>query len=855
MANPLSTLTQDLRFALRQMRRTPGFTAVAVLTLALGIGATSAVFTLFYQVILRSLPVSHPEQLYKVGKQLECCVDSGGQGDWRIFSYDLYKSFRDNTASTAGIAAVQAGANLVSAHRAGDAGGTVPLTIRFVSGNYFSVLGVGTYAGRLLRPEDDREAAPPAAVISYPMWQTKFHGDPTLVGSTVIFSGHPFTIAGITAANFLGERNEADSAGVWVPLAQEPTLEPERSLLRYPGAHWLDLLVRVTDHARVAQVQGSIQQQLVGWLRTHKNDTRDIAPSEITRQTTELAPASSGINALRDQYEKSLKLLLFSAGFVLLIACANLANLLLVRGMARQQELSVRMAMGAPRQRLIRQMLVESLTLSCIGGLASLLVAYAGSRAILSLALPNAQISPLQASPSLPVLGFSFALAVVTGVLFGIAPAWIASRSNPVEALRGANRSTRDPGSFSQKFLVVLQAALSLALLSSAGLLIQSLRAIEHQNFRFETEGRMIAFFDLQAAGYSAEKLPSLYQQIDQSFSGLPSIKSFAYATYGPMANNNWNGGVAFPGGDPNARNIASYAATSTQFFDAVGTRLLLGRRFDLHDTATSTHVAVINRTFAQKFLKGKNPLGEHFGPDGNMTNEYEIVGVVDDSKYGDPNEEANPMYFTPIEQSSDFSTIHATEDVKQQARMNERFKHFAGNLIVHYRGDKTAVANQIREKLKAINPDIPVIKLTTYDEQVGTYFTQQELVVRLTSIFGALALTLAAIGLYGVTAYSVQRRTSEIGIRMAVGASRGSVLLNILRAALTQAGIGLLLGLPMAYAAARLLRSQLYQTSTFQPLILLGSALLLLLAAVLAALIPARRAASIDPMQALRSE
>ena len=441
--------------------------------------------------------------------------------------------------------------------------------------------------------------------------------------------------------------------------------------------------------------------------------------------------------------------------------------------------------------------------------------------------------------------------------LFGTAPAWIASHSDPAEALRGANRSTRDAGALPQKLLVILQAALSLALLSSAGLLIQSLRAIEHQNFHFEIDNRLIAFVDLQAAGYSAEKLPALYQQMEQAFAALPGLQSFAYATYGPMADNNWGSGVAFPGDDPKARNQTSYLAVSPQFFDAVGTRVLMGRAFTDHDTASSIHVAVVNRVFTDKFLKGKNPIGEHFGPDGSMTGEYEIVGVVDSTKYNDPTSSDEPyaMWFTPMAQSTDFSRIPATDDVREQAGKNERFKHFAGNLIFHYRGDKAAMANQIREKLKAINPEITITRMPTYDEQVSTYFTQQELVVRLTSIFGALALILAAIGLYGVTAYSVQRRTSEIGIRMAVGASRGSVLVNILRTALIQAGIGLALGLPLAYAAARVLRSQLYQTNAFQPLILLGSAVLLLLAAVLAAFIPARRAASIDPMQALRSE
>ncbi len=840
-------LFADLRYALRRLRHAPGFTLTAVLTLALGIGATTAIFTLVYQVMLRPLPVEKPGQLYKIGKELECCVDGGLQNDWRIFSYDLYKSFRDRTPGTQGIAAVQAGQTLLSARRAGSLAPALPLGVRFVSGNYFSVLGVRPHAGRFLGPEDDREAAPPAAVLSDTLWRTKFNADPRLVGGTLLLTGHPYTVVGVAAPGFLGERNEAGPPDLWVPLAQEPVLEPERALLRMPGSHWLDLLARIPDPRRVPAVQQAIQGELLQWLTANRGTIAGTTTDkEIARQTTELAPANTGINDLSDGYGSSLKLLQLVAAFVLLIACANLANLLLVRGIARKQELAIRSALGAPRLRLMRQTLAEAALLSLAGGAAALIVAYAGSRAILALAFKGTDSVPLDPAPSVPVLLFALATALLTGILFGIVPAWLGSRSNPVEALRGANRSTRDAGTRPQRALVIFQAALSLALLSTAGLLIQSLRQLEHQNFHFEPEGRLIAFIDLQAAGYSYPQLAGLYRRFDDTFARLPGIESFAYATYSPMADNNWAGGVSIPGAAPRS-GVASYSSVSPGYFAAVGTHLLAGRPITEQDTTTSAHVAVVNRAFVDKYFDGKQPIGRHFGPGASHAAEFTIVGIAENSRYGKPTEQVWPMYLTPITQSVLYTDPQSLAD--------ENFKHYAGNLVLHYHGDPAAASAQLRRALAEIDPGIPILRLRTYADQLGTAFTREELVMRLTSLFGLLALGLAALGLYGVTAYSVARRTNEIGLRMALGASRAGVVRMVLRGALAQALVGLALGLPLAYGAARLLAHTLYRTSAFQPLVLAAVAALLLLASLLAALVPARRAASVDPVVALRSE
>jgi predicted permease len=848
----METILQDLRHGLRRLRRAPGFTLTALATLALGIGATTAIFTLTYQVILRSMPVEHPEQLYKVGKEIECCVDGGLQGHWRIFSYDLYRTLRDETPGIDGLAAVQAGSVTVSARRKNDSSAQT-LGVRFVSGNYFTVVGVKPLTGRLLTPEDDREGAPPVAVISHAIWQSKFNGDPTLVGSSVMLTGHPVTIVGITAENFLGDRNDADPASVWLPLTQEPVLNA-RNLYHAPNAHWLDILARIRDPKNVAPAENAMRVELLRWIRAHRDPGSHDTEAEIAKQTTELAPASDGINDLRDEYEKSLTMLQLIAAFVLVIACANLANLMLVRGVARRQEFSVRSALGASRSRLVREMLVESVTLAIFGGALGLFVAYAGVKAILAIVMRGVSINPLSASPSLPVLLFALGVSAITGVLFGIAPALMASRLNPAEALHGANRTTGNISGL-QRALVILQAALSVALLSTSGLLILSLQRLQHQDLRFETHSRLIAFIDLQAAGYRYDQLDNLYRQFDQAFAAGHNLHDAAYATYSPMSYNNWGSGVALNGGDPNAKMNASYTFVSPRFFDAVGTRVLQGRTFTDEDTSTSRHVAVVNQTFVKKYLDGKQPIGVLFGPDPRISTAYEIVGVVDDSKYGDPSRETRPMFFKPLSQTTDYQHVDAPQTLRDQATKNEEFAHFASNIVVRYDGDAGAATTAVRRVIQQVNPDIPIRYLATYGEQVSNYFTRQQLVVRLTAIFGALALILASIGLYGVTAYGVARRIPEIGLRMALGADRASVVRLILRGAAMQIGIGLLIGIPTALLAGHLLQSQLYQVNGYDIRTIFAACGVFILSALAASALPARRASSVEPMQALRTE
>lgn len=846
-------IVADVRHGMRRLRRSPGFTATALLTLALGIGATTAIFTLAYQVILKAMPVQHPEQLYKVGKESECCIGGGDQGHWSIFSYDIYRTIRERVGGMADMTAMQAGAARVSAHRQGDTYAQ-PLDIRHVAGNYFEVLGVNPYAGRMLTADDDREGAPIVAVISYAIWKSKFHSDPGIVGDTVIMTGHPVTIVGIAQKDFLGERNMSDPPGVWIPLAQEPIFNPTRKLYKAPNGQWLRIMLRIPEKKNVPIVESAVRSGLTAWLMSNPDVRSGHTLAEIARESTELAPAADGINELRDSYETSLLMLQWTAAFVLLIACANLANLMLVRGVARRQELSVRAALGASRVRLVREMLIEAMLLALMGGVMGIGVAYLGVKGMLALAMRGVTIMPLSPLPSLPVLAFSIVASTMTGILFGIAPAFIASNADPADALRAANRATGNSGGL-QRALVILQTALSVALLSIAGLFLRSLQRLEHQDLRFETTGRLIAFIDLPAAGYTYPRLEGLYRHLEQTFAAAPALHDMAYATYGPMTFMGWATGVNAAGPHPERTVSAGYSLNSPRYFSAIGTPLLQGRTFTEHDNPGSRHVAIVNREFVHQVLQDAPALGMHFGPGVDMAQEYEIVGVVDDAKYGDPSRGPQPMYFIPMSQITTFNNEPYTAAIIDQSNKAAEFKHFAANIIVRYEGDSAAAAVAMRHAIEQVDPGIPVTRITTYQDQISNSFTQRQLVVRLTAIFGGLALLLASVGLYGVTAYAVARRIPEIGLRIALGADRSQVMSMILRGALLQTAAGLLLGAPIAFLSGHYLQSQLYQVSGYDPAIFLLASAALILSAFVASVIPARMASNTDPIRALRME
>jgi predicted permease len=528
------------------------------------------------------------------------------------------------------------------------------------------------------------------------------------------------------------------------------------------------------------------------------------------------------------------------------------ANLLLARGATRKAETSIRMALGAARSRLIRQMLTESVLLGCIGGLAGLAVAYAGTRTILTLAFPDSPNLPIHASPSLPVLAFAFLLSLLTGVVFGIVPALITSNADPAETLRGGNRSTRDRASLPQKSLIVFQAALSLVLLVGAGLLTKSLRNMEHQNFGLQTDNRYVLHLDPAGAGYKEETLPALYQQLEQQFESIPGVQSVGLALYSTLEGNNWGEGVyvdGHPAPGPNDNNGSSWDRISPHFFETVGQPVIRGRGFTESDTATSQKVAVVNQAFVKKFFPKEDPIGRHFGVfDQKFATSFEIVGIVADAKYNNPREEMRTMYFRPL-------TQQITGLTEPNFVMAEGRSLFINSVTLHFQRPPQNVDALVRHTLANINPNLTVIDLHSLDYQVAGNFTQERLIARLTMLFGALALVLASVGLYGITSYQVARRTSEIGLRMALGANRGNVVSMVLRGAIFQAGLGLAIGIPIAMVGAHYMADQLYQVRSYDPLSLAIAIVVLTASAAIAGFIPARRAANIEPMVALRTD
>jgi len=840
---------RDIRYALRQFAHAPVFTATAALTLALGIGATTAIFTLVHAVLLSPLPVAKPGELYRVGDVEHCCVNGGLQDNWSLFSYDKYKTFRDNTPGFVELAAFQAGSDLVGVRRAGSNQPAQSMRSELVSGNYFATLRIGPYAGRVLMPDDDRKGATPVAVISYRAWQQEFGGDPSVVGGTFTMNRQPFTVVGIGPRTFFGDRLTNPPA-FWIPIVDEPLIHGPSSIVDFPQQDWLDVIGRIAAGTEPKQIGAHMQVELQQWLLSPIAQLQPGERDAVSRQTLRLSPAGSGVQRLRDEYGSSLHLLMWISALVLAIACANVANLMLVRATTRKLQTSIRAALGAPLSRQIRQVLTESAVLALLGGVAGVAVAFGGTRLILYLAFRNTDVA-IHASPSLPVLAFTFAVSLLTGILFGVAPAWITANTAPTDALRGAGRSTGRDG-WTQKSLVVAQAALSLVLLSAAGLLAQSLHNMQSQNFGFETPSRYILHIDPQMAGYKPAEMQPLFHRLHDSLVAIPGISQVSFSLYTPMEGDNWGETVYIEGQAPpppdSNQNNASWVRVSAGYFETLGTKIIQGRSISDQDSPTSQRIAVVNRTFVKKFFNDETPIGKHFGYiDMKNAGFFEIVGVTEDTQYRQPTHKIPPMFFLPFTQSVTF-------DNPRFIAFEDR-SHVLNAVELRTLGRLPGLEAQVRHALADVNPDLAVIDFRSFEDQVDNNFSQQRMIAILTSLFGLLALVLASVGLYGVTAYSVERRTNEIGIRVALGAERFSILMLVLRGALLQTGIALALGIPVTIATGRAMAAQLFGMKPYDPRILLLTTTALVVATFLAAVVPARRAATLDPIRALHTE
>ena len=852
MENPAGAL----RYAIRQFAAAPIFTAAAVLTLALGIGGTTAIFTLIHAVMLRSLPVADPAALYRIGDGDDCCVEGGPQDRWGMFSYPLVERLRAETPEFEQVTAFQAGGARLSVRRQGVDSAAQPLRSEYVSGNYFQTLGVGAFGGRVLTAEDDRPDSTPVVVLSHHVWDTLYGRDASVVGSTFVIEGHPFSVIGVAPPGFFGETLRGNPPDLWIPLNQEPLISGGGSLLRQPVSAWLRVIGRLRPGASIDGMAARLTGVLRDWMQHDSgypaNWMADVVRL-LPKQTIAVVPAGAGVGVMKEQYSRTLQILLGVCALVLLIACANVANLLLARSVARRTQTAIRLAIGATRGQIVRQALVESVLLAIGGGVAGLLVAAGAARLLLSLAFTNVQFLPISTQPSPLVLAFATALALVTGILFGAVPAWLSTRTDPVEALRGSGRSSSDHSSFARTALLIVQATLSVVLVAGATMLARSLAKIEHQDFGYLVQDRVVISLNRPPATYTQPKLAALYRSIEDRLTQLPGVQGAGLALYNPLTDN-W-GELILVAGHPmpklGEQAGASWDRVSANYLQNFGVGLVRGRHFTSADNETTEPVAVVNETFVKRFFRpGEDPLDQHFGLDvPENVNTFRIVGVVRDAKFagfalGSP---ARPMFYVPLAQNVDYPN-----DLMKRIELQS---HFVGGMMLVTRQAPGTLDPVLRRVLAEIDPDLTITSVRTMEEQVALSFNQERALAGLAGLFGIVALLLAAIGLYGVTAYTVAQRTNEIGIRMALGADRQKVMALVLRGAFSRVAIGLLIGLPLAVGAGRLIAAQLYGVSFWDPVALSVAAGSLAICGLVAALLPARRAASISPIRALRTE
>jgi predicted permease len=851
----MSALIQDLRYGLRQLGRNPGFTAVAVLTLALGMGGTTAIFTLIHEAMLRSLPVTDPGRLYRVGAGDDCCVEGGPQDRWGMYSYPLYQRLKTNTPEFEEVAAFQAGIWMQSVRREGETA-SKPLRSEFVTGNYFSMLGVGAFAGRVFTPQDDTQGAPPVIVLSHRVWQTKYGSDPSVVGSTFVIEGHPFTAVGVAPPGFFGETLRSDPPDIWIPVHQDPLIYGASALLNQGVPAWLRMMGRLKPGASIAGMGPRLTTVLRQWMRNEAGYPANWMPEVIRtlpKQVISVVPAGAGVAVMKEEYGRSLEILLAVCGLVLLIACANVANLLLARAASRRGQTVIRLAVGATRGQILRQALTESILLAVAGSVAGLLVAVAAAQLLLRQAFHSAHFLPISPLPSPLVLAVAFGLALLTGVIFGAAPAWFATRTDPAEALHGLGRSMTDRSHFTRAGLLILQATLSVVLVAGATMLGRSLSNLEHQDFGYKVQGRVLVDLHNPPATYSQAKLAALYRELENQLNRLPGVEGSGLALYNPLTDN-W-GELIYVAGHPPAKlteqSGASWDRVSASYLQNLGVQLVRGRFFSPADNETSDLVAVVNEGFVRRFFRqGEDPLDQHFGLDfPENAGTFRIVGVIRDAKFAGfaLNKPARPMFYVPLAQSVDYK-----QDLMKSIELRS---HFIGGILLVTRTPIGALEPLLTKTLADVDGNLTLVSVRTMQEQVELSFDQERAVASLSGLFGIVALLLAAVGLYGVTAYTVARRTNEIGIRMALGADRAKIFHLVLRGAFKHVLIGLALGLPLSFGAGRLISGQLYGVSSWDPLALAVAAATLAFCAFVAAIIPACRAAKVDPMVALRYE
>jgi predicted permease len=839
----MNSILQDVRYAIRMLLKSPGFTAIAVLTLALGIGANTAIFSLIDAVMLKTLPVKHPGQLVLLSWDTNKWPGNFGQtgGDSSLsFSYPAFEEFSQQNHVLSGVFAFVPLGFTPQNTTVSFNGEPTLANGMMVTGNFFSGLGVTPLLGRAISDADEPGGAARVAVISYPYWTRQFARDPSVIGKSVALNGIPFTIVGVTPAEFYGVQ-PGTAPDIWMAFADRPNLrpwgsEPYHGSSVFTAKDWicLNIMGRLNPSQTRTQAEAALDTIFHNMVTS---DWKPDKPDQVPH--LQLLPASQGISDLREGFAQPLKVLMWAVGLVLLIACANLATLLLARATGRHKEISVRLAMGGTRSRVIRQLLTESILLSTIGGAVGLLVADWGTQALLALIASGDNPTALDVRPDPRVLLFTVAASVLTGILFGIAPALSAAKVDLASAMReAASNISGGGGNRLGKLLVVAQVAASLVLMIGAGLYIRTLQNMEKMNLGFNQNNLLLFGLDPTRTGYHGERLVNLFDQVREQIQSLPGVKAVTLYEFAPFTGWSSNTSVTIEGSSRKVDNkIVRFGTVGPDFFATMQVPVVLGRDIQISDTSNSPKVGVVNQTFVHTFLGDENPIGHYFnlGAAGTDKRRFQIVGVVKDLELTDLHDHPRPKAFIPYTQVSDeLDTMY---------------------FEVRSAGDPTALLSEIRGTVSQADPDLPLMGVKTQTEQTAEALTQERVFARLSTFFGLVALLLACIGLYGTMAYSVTRKTHEIGIRMALGASPAGVLRMVIAQGLQLALMGVVIGVAAGFGLTRLIASMMYGISPTDPLTFVAVSVVLIFVASLACFIPARRAMRVDPIIALRYE
>lgn len=873
------SLLRDLRFAVRGLVKSPGFTAIAILTLALGIGANSAIFTLLNQVLLRNLPVRDPKQLVAFGDSIfggiAGGIDLGGFGGY--FPWDFAQQLEETPGPFQGIAAYGSFSSKVTVGQRTIASGEPPLLAgaNLVSGNYFTVLGAHPLLGRTILPHDDALPGSGAvAVVSFRFWQRSLSSDPAIVGRSISINGTPFEVVGVMPEAFHSFKQDFEPTDLWTPISMQPVVLQRPSMLKpHSGLYFLHIFGRLsaqaaTSKAAFAEAQSWLNQQVQ--RATRSKEGASISPErqqEIARIAVPLVRGTQGVSLIRNQYGDSLEILMAVVGVVLLIACANLANSLLARGAARRREIATRLALGSSRSRIIRQNLTETLLLSAVGSSLGLVLAFVATHALIAFVNRGQGNVALSPAPDLSVLLFTVSVALVTTVLFGLAPAVILARTDNRGSLNSSARTARGGGGKSSRFwpktLVISQVTLSLLLLIGAGLLLRTLLNLRNQDYGFERSNLLLAQFDETLAHYQPHQAAAVHQFLIERLSAIPGVRSVALSATPPISNGNWSSNILPAGYTPAPKEnmVSILNRVSGKYFETAGISILAGRPITGADISNSPKVAVVSESIAKRYYPGGQAIGRNLtiGMD-SVAGPWQIVGIARDTKSGDPrNSEPVRMTYIPLAQIDPFVPeppgMSSSAANARPAPREENGDCYANTLLLRTDGDPEKTITDLRAVVATVNPDLPLLNVTTIQDQVSSLMANDELISVLMTLFALLALLLAAIGLYGVVSYNVIQRTTEIGVRMALGAPLKTVLWMILRESLTLLGIGVGLGLPLAMLATRSIRNQLFGLSAIDPETF-GIAIAVVSGMILLATwLPARRAAGVDPVVALRYE